>query len=344
MLKIGGIQLSQPYIMAPIAGYTDSPFRRMVKKAGAGLLYTQLISANALIHNNEKTLTLLKHLPEEKPIAVQLLGRDIDVLIKASQTAMDAGADIIDLNLGCPARNVVNNGTGSALLKNPELIKEIITAMRKAIPIPFTIKTRTGWDENSKNILQIVDIANEQMVDAIVIHLRTKNQGFRKGIDIQSLTDAVKRSDIPVIGNGDISTPEDVKRMMETSGCAGVMIGRGALGAPWIFRLTIEYMQKEKFNLPSILAVRDIILEHLNLMAKFYDETKCVKLFRKHLVYYSKGGAVSPLLTAPGSSALRAGALTTDKLEYLIKLINEYFKYLMEIEHVQNKVTYSFKT
>ncbi len=334
MLKIGTIEINQPVVMAPIAGYSDSPFRRVVKGMGAGLVYTELISAEALIHNNKKTMMLLMHAPEEKPIVVQLLGNNIDVLVKASQIAMAGGADIIDLNLGCPARNVVANGSGAALLKKPELLREIIIEMRKAITIPFTVKTRIGWDDGSKNILQIVDIANEQGVDAIAIHLRTKTQGFKKGIDMQSLIDAVKISRIPVIGNGDILTPLDARSMMEQSGCAGVMIGRGAIGNPWIFRMIVDAMQKGVYVLPSLPTIRDIMIKHAQLMSEFYGENKGIKLFRKHVVHYSKGGPVSPLTAARYSSDFRAKAVIIEKLEHLIDLINNYFGYLIEAGNV----------
>lgn len=334
MLNIGHIQLDSPLVMAPIAGYTDSPFRRIVKATGAGLVYTELISADALVHTNKKTLLLLQHSPEEKPLSVQLLGKDPGILVKASEIAVALGADIIDLNLGCPAHNVVNNGAGSALLKKPELVKEILTAMRKALKVPFTIKTRTGWDSSSKNILQIVALANEQGVDAMAIHLRTKAEGFKKGIDMQSLIDAVRHSRIPVIGNGDIITPLDAKNMMDESGCAGIMIGRGVLGAPWIFKLTKDYIQNNRFELPSISYVRDILLRHLNLMVEFYGEIKGVKLFRKHLVHYSRGGIISPLSHARYSSDFRAKTVIIDKHGVLIKVINEYFDFLMEANHV----------
>ncbi|MGC8579361.1 MAG: tRNA dihydrouridine synthase DusB [bacterium] len=334
MLKIGSISLSHPYIMAPIAGYTDSPFRRVVKNYGAGLVYTELISADALVHNNQKTLLLLKHFPEEKPIVMQLLGNKIDTLIKASMIAISYGADIIDLNVGCPARNVVNNGSGSALLKKPESLREILIEMRKAIPIPFTMKTRTGWDDSSKNILQIVDMANECGLNAIAIHLRTRAQGFKKGIDMQSLIDAVKISRIPVIGNGDILTPEDARHMMETSGCAGIMIGRGAIGNPWIFQLIIDYIEKGSYTVPSLSIVKEIMISHVSMMSEFYGETKGVKLFRKHLVHYSKGSRISPLLSAKHSSDFRAKAMTIEKLEPLINLITEYLDHLMKVANV----------
>jgi len=334
MLKIGKFLIKYPYIMAPIAGYTDSPFRRIVKTLGAGLVYTELISADALIHNNQKTLRLMAHTVTEKPLVIQLLGNNIDTLVKASQIAISHGADIIDLNIGCPAHNVVANGSGAALLKKPELLKEIIIEMRKAISVPFTIKTRIGWDEHSKNILQIVDIANEHGVDAIAIHLRTKTQGFKKGIDINSLIEAVRISKIPIIGNGDILTPMDAKYMMDISGCAGVMIGRGAIGNPWIFNMIIDYIEKGVYSLPSVITVKQIMLSHIGMMIEFYGERNGVKLFRKHLVHYSKGSSISPLMNARHSADFRANAMKIETFEPLVSLINEYFDYLTEMNNV----------
>ena len=334
MLKIGTIEIQQPYVMAPIAGYTDSPYRRIVRSTGAGLVYTELISAEALVRGNKKTKMLMEHTPEEKPIAVQLLGNKIDTLVRASQIARDGGADIIDLNIGCPARNVVANGSGAALLKKPELLREILIEMRKAITIPFTVKTRIGWDEVSKNILQIVDIANESGVDAMAIHLRTKTQGFKKGIDMQSLTDAVKISRIPVIGNGDILSPLEAKSMIEQSGCAGVMIGRGAIGNPWIFQMIVDYLQKGTYVLPALSTIRGIMIKHIRMMSTFYGEQKGIKLFRKHLVHYSKGGPVSPLTGAKYSSDFRAAAVTMEGLEPLIQLINSFFDRFVEAGNV----------
>lgn len=342
MLMIGNLQIEPPYVMAPIAGYTDSPFRMIARSEGAGLVYTELVSADALIHANKKTLVLMRHSRQERPLVIQLLGKDPETLVRASAAAVDAGADIIDLNLGCPARNVVAHGSGAALLKNPDRVREIVTEMRKAVNVPLTIKIRTGWDEGSKNVLSIVGIANECGVDAIAIHLRTRAQGFKKGIDLQSLVEAVRHSSIPVIGNGDILTPADARNMMDASGCAGVMVGRGALGAPWLFRMIGDYVDRGSFLLPPLSRVREILLEHLDLMASFYGETKGVKLFRKHLVHYSRGGPSSPLRGARHSSDFRAKAVTIDKHVPLIKLINEYFDYLTEVDHVQDKSTHTF--
>ncbi|MCL5277024.1 MAG: tRNA dihydrouridine synthase DusB [Deltaproteobacteria bacterium] len=322
--------------MAPIAGYTDSPFRRIVGEAGAGLVYTELISSDALVRRNGKTMVLLRHSPAERPLNVQLLGKDPGTLVDAAMAAIDAGADMIDLNLGCPARTVVANGAGAALLKEPGLVKEIMTEMRKAIAVPFTLKTRTGWDDSSKNILQIVETANECGIDAIAIHLRTRAQGFKKGIDMQDLVGAVRASRVPVIGNGDILTPQDAKAMMEVSGCAGVMIGRGALGAPWIFGLAGDYLQHGRSELPSLEYVRDTMLRHLGLMVEFYGEAGGVMRFRKHLVHYSRGGPVSPLSGARYSSRFRAESVMVDKYEVLVKLIGGYFDSLMESSRVQN--------
>ncbi len=328
MLKIGTILLKHHAVMAPLAGYTDSPFRRLVCGMGSGLVSTELISAEALVHNNQKTMMLMAHTTQEKPFAVQLLGNNTDALVRASQIAIGSGADIIDLNLGCPARNVVANGSGAALLRTPERIREIIREMRAAIPVPFTVKTRLGWDETSKNILQIVDIANEQGVDALAIHLRTRQQWFKKGIDLQSLADAVKLSKIPIIGNGDILTPDDARTMLEASGCAGVMIGRGAIGNPWIFQMIVDSQQKGEYRVPSLQDVRDVMIKHVRMMHEFYGEPKGVKLFRKHLVHYSRGGPVSPLTGARYSADFRAKAVTTEGLEPLVELINAYFDHL----------------
>lgn len=329
MLKIGTIELQHDTVLAPLAGYTDSPFRRLAMEMGAGLVSTELISAEALIRHNQKTMALMSHTEQERPLAVQLLGNDSATLVRAAQIAIDGGADLIDLNLGCPARNVVASGSGAALLKKPELVREILRDMRQAIPIPFTVKTRIGWDESSKNILQIVDIANEQGVDAIAIHLRTRQQGFKRGIDLQSLVDAVKISKIPVIGNGDILCPADARAMIEASGCAGVMIGRGALGNPWIFQM-IDSLQKGTYVVPSLYDVRNVMIKHVRMMHEFYGEAKGTKLFRKHLVHYSRGGPVSPLTGARYSADFRAKAVTTEGLEPLITLINAYFDYLEE--------------
>ncbi len=328
MLKIANIEIEHPFVMAPIAGYTDSPFRRIARRERAGLVYTELISADALVHANKKTLTLLAHTPEERPLVIQLLGKDPDTLVKAAGIAVTLGADVIDLNLGCPAHNVVQNGAGAALLRKPELVRDIVAAMRAAIPVPLTIKTRTGWDEGSKNILQIIDIANEQKVDAVAVHLRTKAQGFKKGIDVQSLIEAVKHSAVPVIGNGDVATPREAVDMMDVSGCAGVMIGRAALGAPWIFGMTADYGETGACGMPPLRRVKDIMRDHLHYMVEFYGEEKGVKLFRKHVVHYSRGGAVSPLSNAPHGADFRSKAVTIDKAAPLLNLIDDYFDYL----------------
>jgi nifR3 family TIM-barrel protein len=274
--------------LAPMAGVTNAPFRLVCRECGAGPLTSEEIDARALVLGNDKTATLARYLPEERPLAMQLLGADPDILAEAARRLEAAGADAIDLNMGCPVPKIVAKGQGAALMRDPVAAAVIFRTLRKAVTGRFTIKIRGGWDEHTLNAVEIARLAESEGVDAITVHPRTRSQQFtgRAPWDvIAAVVAAVSR--VPVVGNGDVRSVDDARAMVAATGCAAVMIGRGALGAPWIFR-----------GVPADrTAQRAIIERHCALIETHLPERLALVQLKKHLAWYSAG--------RPGSAALR---------------------------------------
>lgn len=321
MLQIAKLKLENNLIMAPMAGVTNLPFRMMVKEEGCGLVFSEMVSSIALVRNGKKTRDLLQSDPYERPLAVQLFGSDPHIMAEAARIVEDLGADILDINMGCPAKKVISSGAGSVLLKEPLKIKEIIESVRSAITIPFTIKIRSGWDTGSINFMEIGRIAEDYGVDAITLHSRTTAQQFGGHSDWSHIAELKKGLKIPVIGNGDVKSPEDAKKMLDETGCDGVMIGRGALGNPWIFSRTLKYL-KDGILLepPSEDDVLAAIKRHLEGLVDFMGEKWGVKEFRKHIGAYTKG--------LPNSSDFRKTAIHIENLEDLLDETEAYFETL----------------
>lgn len=313
-LTIGNVTLENNLILAPMAGVTDLPFRLLCKEQGCGLMSTEMVSAKAILYKNKNTAELLEVREEERPISVQLFGSDPDILSRMAKQIEDGPYDIFDLNMGCPVPKVVNNGEGSALMKQPKLVEEILTAMVKTLKKPVTVKFRKGFDDSWVNAVEIAKIAESCGVAAVAVHGRTREQYYSGKADwdiIRQVKEAVK---IPVIGNGDIFGPEDAKAMMEETGCDGLMIARGAKGNPWIFKRISHYLDTgELLPPPTREEVKAMILRHGQLQVKYKGETMGIREMRKHVAWYTVG--------CPHSAALRNEVNQVETYEAFQKLI-----------------------
>ena len=272
-LKIGNVELENNLILAPMAGVTDLPFRLLCKEQGCGLMYTEMVSAKAILYKNRNTGPLMEVRPEEEPVALQLFGSDPEIVSDIAAQVEDGPYAFIDINMGCPVPKIVNNGEGSALMKNPKLVEEILTALVKKVKKPVTVKFRKGFDDDHINAVEIARIAESCGVSAVAVHGRTRAQFYSGKADwdiIRQVKEAVK---IPVIGNGDIFTPEDAKRMLYETGCDGLMIARGAKGNPWIFSRTLHYLETgELLGPPDKEELKETILRHAQLQIQFKGE------------------------------------------------------------------------
>jgi len=282
--------------LAPMAGVTNAPFRLVARECGAGLLTSEEIDARALIADNAHTRELARHLPEEHPLAMQLLGADPDVLAEAARRLEAAGADAIDLNMGCPVAKIVAKGQGAALMRDPWRAAVVFRAMRKAVPLPLTIKIRGGWDDHTLHAVEIARLAEDEGVNAVTVHPRTRSQQFSGRAPWDIIAEVVSAVGIPVTGNGDVRSHDDAVAMHRATGCAAVMIGRGALGSPWVFRAS-PTTDDERAR---------IIRRHCVLIQEHLSERAALLQLKKHLAWYSSGRPHSahlrPALFAASSS------------------------------------------
>ncbi|AZR74670.1 tRNA dihydrouridine synthase DusB [Anoxybacter fermentans] len=289
-MKIGNIVIENPVILAPMAGVTDLPFRQIVKKMGCGLVYTEMVSAKGLIYGNERTERLLEFEKDEIPVAIQLFGSEPEIMAKAARLVAEKKPAIIDINMGCPTPKIVKNGDGSALMKDPVLAGEIVAAMTEAVDIPITVKMRKGWDEDSVNAVELAQICVKNGAKAIAVHGRTREQFYSGKADWKIIREVKEAVDVPVIGNGDIFSPEDAVAMFEETGCDAVMIGRGCQGNPWIFKRVTHYLKTGEILPPPSYSERiKMAIEHFKRHIAYKGEEAGIPQMRKHLAWYIKG-------------------------------------------------------
>ncbi len=316
-LTIGNVTLANNLILAPMAGVTDQPFRILCREQGCGLLVTEMVSAKAILYNNRNTKELLAVSDEERPIAVQLFGSDPEIVAAMAHRIEDGPYDLIDLNMGCPVPKVVNNGEGSALMREPKQVEALLSALVKAVNKPVTVKFRKGFDDDHVNAVEIARIAESCGVAAVAVHGRTREQFYSGKADWDIIRQVKEAVQIPVIGNGDIFTPQDAKRMLEETGCDGLMIARGARGNPWIFRRTSHYLDTgELLPQPDAREVGTMILRHARMQAELKGESLGMKEMRKHIAWYTAG--------LRGSAALRRQCNTLETLAELEKMLSEH--------------------
>lgn len=290
-MQIGPYKLANNLVLAPMAGVTDRPFRQLCKQLGAGMAVSEMVSANSLLWGSEKTRRRADHEGEVEPRNVQIMGADPKMLAEAARHNVDNGAQIIDINMGCPAKKVCNVAAGSALLRDETLVQQILEAVVSAVPeVPVTLKFRTGWDRSNKNGVSIARIAEGCGIQAIAVHGRTRADGYSGEAEYDTIAAIKTRVRIPVIANGDITTPQKAREILNYTQADGLMIGRAAQGRPWIFREIQHYLATgELLPEPSLAEIRDILLGHLDNLYDFYGEYTGVRMARKHISWYSKG-------------------------------------------------------
>lgn len=314
-LQIGDVILKNNVILAPMAGVTDLPFRLLCKEQGAGLLCMEMVSAKAIYYNNKNTETLMQIEPEERPVSLQLFGSDPVIMSEMAKRIEDRPFDILDINMGCPVPKVVNNGEGSALMKNPGLVRKIVTSVSKAIKKPLTVKIRKGFDENNINAVEIAKIIEDSGAAAVAVHGRTRQQYYSGKADWDIIRQVKEAVSIPVIGNGDVDSPQKAKQLLEETGCDGIMVGRAAEGNPWIFREISHYLDTgELLPPPALEEVKEMILRHARLQLEYKGEYTGMREMRKHVAWYTAG--------FPHSARLRGAVNEIESMEQLMVLLD----------------------
>lgn len=316
-MNIGNIELSAPLALAPMAGITDLPFRLICRRLGCGMTVSEMVSAKGLLYKNVKTTEMLRIDDGERPTAIQLFGSVPAELAEAARMVEASGADMIDFNMGCPVPKIVNNGEGSALMKNPQLAHDILAAMVKAVKIPVTVKFRAGWDDANRNAVEIARSVEAAGVSAVAVHGRTRQQFYEGKADWSIIADVKQAVKVPVFGNGDIFTVADGLRMLEQTGCDGLMIGRGADGNPWLFTALAAALRGEPLPQPPSLKERLAqAAEHLEMLIAYKNEVVAVKEMRRHISAYLKG--------MPHAAEFRGRFHKVDTQEQFSELLAEY--------------------
>jgi nifR3 family TIM-barrel protein len=316
-LTIGSLTLDSNLLLAPMAGITNLPVRLLAREQGAALCFTEMVSVNGLVRDGRKTFELLRSSPADRPLGIQIFGDEPGLVAEAARLVAEHG-DLIDINMGCPVRKVVNSGAGSALLREPAKVAAVIREVRRATTLPLTIKIRTGWETGAANFLEIGLIAEEEGCDAITLHPRSRAQMFEGKADwsgIRELKEAVR---IPVIGSGDLFTAGDVVAMLGQTGCDGVMMARGALGNPWIFRETADILSGREPRCPTPAERADTALRHMELFIETAGEKVALREMRKHFCWYARG--------LPGSARFRDLVNRLESGSGLTAAVKEFFQ------------------
>ena len=322
-MHIGSYQLKNNLIVAPMAGVTDRPFRQLCKSMGAGMAVSEMVASNSLLRGSTKTRRRANHEGEVDPISVQIAGADPRMLADAARYNVDEGAQIIDINMGCPAKKVCNVMAGSALLRDEPLVGRILDAVVAAVSVPVTLKIRTGWDRGNRNALSVARTAERAGIKALAIHGRTRACGYSGEAEYDTIAAVKARVGIPVIANGDISTPERVKQVLDYTRADGVMIGRAAQGRPWMFREIQHYLETgQRLPAPEVGEIHRVLIGHLNDLYQFYGEYTGVRVARKHISWYTKGLA--------GSAAFRHAMNQLETSAAQLQAVNDFFAQLAE--------------
>ena len=317
-MKIGNLILKNRVFLAPMAGITNLPFRIIARQFGCALAFTEMISANGLARKTEKSYRYLRSLPEDRPLGVQIFGADPAILLEAAQMASSLGADLVDINMGCPVKKVVKTGAGAALLRDPGRVRSILQAVRRGTSLPLTVKLRSGWRRGEISASEIACIAEDCGVDAVVLHPRTADQGYSGSADWGVIAEVKKKVRVPVIGSGDIRNPKDAYRMIETTGCDAVMVGRAALGNPWLLMDVVRYLgDGGRLPSPTPGEREEIIRKHMELEIDHMGEGIGMRHFRKHLLWYTKG--------VRGGAAFREVAGRIDERETALEIVHRFF-------------------
>ena len=321
-IAIGGLPLANPTILAPLAGITHLPFRLLAKKEGCAMVCSEMISANGLVQKSPKSHELLRSLPEEKPFSVQIFGSDPAILAHAAEIVQSSGANVLDINFGCAVKKVIKSGAGVALMRNLQKAEALLRAVRESIHIPLTIKIRSGWDNSGEQALTTAKIAEACGVDAITVHPRTAQQGFAGQADWSLIASIKKSTSIPVIGNGDIIQPQDVRAMLRETGCDAVMIGRAAIGNPWIFSQALTILNGEEISPISLEQRMEVMTRFLaNLVAHFGEQRACF-IMRSQLGWFVK--------SLPCSSKFRQSLKQISSLNQALTLSSSYMDSLQQ--------------
>lgn len=320
-MQIGPYFLKNNLIVAPMAGVTDRPFRQLCKKMGAGMAVSEMVSSNSLLWGSEKTRRRANHDGEVDPISVQIAGADPVMMAQAARYNVEQGAQIIDINMGCPAKKICNTMAGSALLQNEQLVGKILDAVVRAIDVPVTLKIRTGWDKEHKNALVVARIAENAGIQALAIHGRTRACAYAGHAEYDTIATVKAAARIPVIANGDINSPEEVRKVLEYTGVDAVMIGRAAQGRPWIFREISYYLATgSHLPLPEVTEIHHVLINHLYDLYDFYGEYSGVRIARKHISWYTKG--------LIGSAVFRHAMNQLQTIDQQVSAVNEFFSNL----------------
>ena len=326
-MQIGSHKLANQLILAPMAGVTDRPFRQLCKKLGAGMAVSEMVSSNSLLWGSEKTKRRANHDGEIDPRSVQIMGADPQMMAKAARYNADNGAQIIDINMGCPAKKVCNVAARSALLQNETLVGNILDAVVGAVDIPVTLKIRTGWDTDNRNGVTIARIAESAGIQSLAVHGRTRACGYKGEAEFDTIAAIKAAINIPLVANGDITTPEKAKKVLDYTKADAVMIGRAAQGRPWIFREIDHYLKTgEKLPEPETSEIRDILLEHLHNLYEFYGEYTGVRMARKHISWYSKGQR--------HGAAFRQAVNKLETVEEQLQITKSFFEALLVQEEL----------